>query len=240
MGIAGIDCSSWQGSAIDWNAVYAAGYVFALIKATEGTTYVNPDFQAQWQSASAAGLVPFAYHFALPDQNRPQDEAAFFLDTVHKLVEMPVGSGFANDLEAGSGDLFPFADGWATTVEGREGFSPFLYSRTTFMAAHGLLDQRLTRCGLWLAQYQQTQPPAPAPWPVTAIWQSGQGSVPGITGLVDLNLFNGDLSQLKKYGKPQPPAPPVPTNDDFEQLHRLVDAQPFAAQALIAYAQRFV
>lgn len=37
----------------------------------------------------------------------------------------------------------------------------------------------------------------------------------------------------------QPTPPPTPTNDDLEQLHRLIDAQPFDAGALVQYAQAF-
>lgn len=41
--IAGIDVSMWQGS-IDWETVKESGVEFVIIKATEGTNYVDPFF----------------------------------------------------------------------------------------------------------------------------------------------------------------------------------------------------
>ena len=234
MTISGVDVSSWQGSAIDWAAVTGAGYEFVLVKATEGTSYTNPDFAADWIGAQKAGMARGAYHFALPDVNAAADEAAYFLRAVGQLTP---GDFLALDVEAGSGNLLPWVAAFLAAVQAAAGFKPLLYSRTEFMAAHNLLDASLADNGLWLAQYQSTQPPAPAPWQFVAIWQSGQGSVPGIAGLVDQDVFNGTRDQLLKYGAPPKPQP---TNDDFEQLHRLVDAEPFDAGALVAYAGRFV
>lgn len=213
MSLSGIDVSSWQGAAIDWNAVAGAGYAFSLAKATEGVGYVNPAFAAQWTGAQAAGLVRAAYHFALPNQNSAPDEAAYFLKAVAANGGLLPGDALALDVEAGNGDLLPWVSAFLQATEAAVGFKPFLYSRTEFMASHGLLDPSLADNGLWLAQYQAQQPPAPAPWEFVAIWQSGQGNVPGISGLVDLNTFNGDRTALLKYG-----APPKPAWDDAARL----------------------
>src|SRR5438105_7783752 len=39
----GIDISKWQGS-IDWSQVASSGERFAIMKATEGVTYVDPTY----------------------------------------------------------------------------------------------------------------------------------------------------------------------------------------------------
>jgi hypothetical protein len=43
----GMDVSSHQG-AVNWSTAWANGAKFAYVKATEGTTYQNPDFAQQY------------------------------------------------------------------------------------------------------------------------------------------------------------------------------------------------
>ena len=66
-GLPGLDVSSWQGN-VDWATVAANGARFAFVKATEGTSYVNPYFTQQYVGAFDVGLVRGAYHFGLPDR----------------------------------------------------------------------------------------------------------------------------------------------------------------------------
>src|SRR4051794_33029045 len=61
----GIDVSHWQGQ-IGWLQVGAAGFDFAFVKATEGTTYTDPTYGTNRSGAAAAGLRLGAYHFARP------------------------------------------------------------------------------------------------------------------------------------------------------------------------------
>ena len=55
-GLPGLDVSSWQGN-VDWATVAANGARFAFVKATEGTSYVNPYFTQQYVGAFDVGLV---------------------------------------------------------------------------------------------------------------------------------------------------------------------------------------
>ncbi len=64
--ILGVDVSTWQhpdGAAIDWEKVYKVGVRFVLVKATQGTSYVNPWFHRDVDDARAAGLLVGAYHY---------------------------------------------------------------------------------------------------------------------------------------------------------------------------------
>jgi len=73
----GIDVSHWQGT-INWNSVKSAGYTFAFIKATEGTSYTSDTFSAQYTGAYNAGIIRGAYHFATPDTSSGATQATFF------------------------------------------------------------------------------------------------------------------------------------------------------------------
>lgn len=205
----GLDVSAYQG-AIGWPAVAAAGYRFAWIKATEGTGYTDPQFRVNWHEAAAWGLVRGAYHVARPDLNEPEAEADYFLATVGMLApgdllaldcEEPLAPAVAPD------DWHDWALAWLRRVEARAGFLPLLYSRVSFMRAHNLTGHTdLADYGLWLAAYAPTPAIAPDPWPFWAFCQyTSAGSVPGIAGPVDLDTFNGDEIQLRRYGLPPPP-----------------------------------
>ena len=64
--IKGVDISSWQhanGAPIDWWELYDAGYHFVIVKATQGTMYVNPWVTRDLDDARAAGLLVGAYHY---------------------------------------------------------------------------------------------------------------------------------------------------------------------------------
>lgn len=74
----GLDVSHYQG-AVDWTAAAANGATFAYMKATEGTTYTDPQFGANYTGSANAGLLRGAYHFALPDSSSGAAQATFFL-----------------------------------------------------------------------------------------------------------------------------------------------------------------
>src|SRR5512140_3609631 len=58
----GVDVSHYDGT-IDFAKVKQSGRVFAIMKATEGTSYVDATFATHWADAKAAGVVRGAYHF---------------------------------------------------------------------------------------------------------------------------------------------------------------------------------
>src|SRR4030095_13913317 len=58
----GVDVSAHQGE-IDWPRVAADEIRFAYIKASEGGSWTDSRFRANWAAAGAAGPDPGAYHF---------------------------------------------------------------------------------------------------------------------------------------------------------------------------------
>jgi hypothetical protein len=48
---------------IDWDAMKKLGYVFVFIKATEGTSRLDPAFKTNWDQAGQHGFVRGAYHY---------------------------------------------------------------------------------------------------------------------------------------------------------------------------------
>lgn len=206
----GPDVSSWQG-AVDWAAVKADGASFAITKATEGVYYINPFADSNWKSIRDAGLIRVQYHYARPGKYSASEEAAYFLAD---MLPLEPGDIVALDLEIDSRDG-AFSNGaywameWMTTVQARVGFAPMLYSNGGVISdpaqRFASVPEMGQRNGLWLANWGEVFPKPYAPWDTVALWQfTNAGQVPGIAGNVDLNIFNGDVETMRKYGMPAP------------------------------------
>src|SRR5581483_4646356 len=76
----GIDVSHYDG-AITWPSVKAGGIEFAIMKATENTNFVDPQFAANWTGAGASKVIRGAYHFFRPVVDAVQ-QVDFFVQTV--------------------------------------------------------------------------------------------------------------------------------------------------------------
>ncbi|MFG7941178.1 muramidase [Streptomyces sp. NHF165] len=73
MTVRGIDVSSYQSTTYS-----TKGLDFVFVKATEGTSYINPKMSAQAARARKAGLVVGFYHFLRPGSMTAQ--AAYFVE----------------------------------------------------------------------------------------------------------------------------------------------------------------
>ncbi len=201
----GIDVSHHQG-AIDWSLVYADGKVFAFVKATEGVTYNDPQFVTNMNGGTNAGLLMGAYHFARPDNNSAVDEANHFVQVAGPYI----GNGYLPpvlDLEDPPGDdlqtmytsqeLTQWVRTWLQTVEDSTGVRPIIYTNGRYTQ---YLSSSLNSYKLWIAEPDgsPTSPPDNlGHWTDWAFKQySWHGNVSGISGEVDLNVFNGTMAEL--------------------------------------------
>ena len=81
---AGCDVSSWQhqdNAPIDWEQARADGCTFVVVKATQGTTYVNPWLLRDLDDARAAGLLVGAYHYYATGVD-PAEQATHFVSSL--------------------------------------------------------------------------------------------------------------------------------------------------------------
>src|SRR5690606_12907199 len=75
----GIDVSGHQGN-VDWAAQWNAGKRFVWAKATEGTGYVNPYFNQQYNGSYDQGFIRGADHFAQADRPSGTAQAEYCSD----------------------------------------------------------------------------------------------------------------------------------------------------------------
>lgn len=197
----GIDVSYHQG-AIAWPQVAAAGKRFAFVRTTAGTLTADTAYAANWSGARAAGLTVGSYHFANPDSapNDAANEAAWFLRnaTIASGDLLPVlDLEVSNGLDAAS--LTAWAQTWLGQVFAATGVRPIIYTNANFWQTSMADTDWFARNGypvLFIAHWTgASEPNVPAAsWGGNGwtFWQhSSTGTVPGISGPVDLDRFRG-------------------------------------------------
>ena len=215
-GALGVDVADYQhpnGAAIDWAQVAAAGYKFAFVKATEGNYYANPYYASDLAQAKAAGLYATGYHFAIPNVSDGASQADYAL----------ANGGYAPD-----GRTLPLALDIEYNPYGSECYGLTPAQTVSWVSAFTAEVQRVTSqlpiiyttadwwdtCTgdstafssdtLWVAGYVSGSPPIPAGWGNWTFWQyTSRGSVPGITGSVDVSYFLQAAVRLLDPGNQQ-------------------------------------
>jgi GH25 family lysozyme M1 (1,4-beta-N-acetylmuramidase) len=203
----GIDVSHWQNT-IDWSLVAASGKRFAYMKASEGTTLVDQTYASNRAQAKAYGLIVGAYHFARP--NRTPGDAVAEADYFLAMSQVAAGDLLpVLDLEVNGGlspvELQEWVKGYLGRIYERTGARGVIYTSpsfwrnsmadTSWFAANGYRT-------LWVAHWTSGPAPSVPAWNWGGIgwtfWQyTSSGTVPGISGRVDLNRYNGtDLAPV--------------------------------------------
>jgi GH25 family lysozyme M1 (1,4-beta-N-acetylmuramidase) len=89
-------------------------------------------------------------------------------------------------------------------MERSMGVTPIVYMSPWFATDMLNSAASLARFPIWIAQYTEAQSPKiPKPWNTWTFWQHSQGGkVPGISGFLDLDRFQGSLEDLKRLTLP--------------------------------------
>ncbi|ARS34517.1 glycoside hydrolase family 25 protein [Pontibacter actiniarum] len=192
----GVDVSHYQ-KEVDWQKVRENEVVFAFVKATEGVSLKDRKYEENWAGAGAAGIIRGAYHFYLPYLN-PEEQAQHFVSSV----------------QLQSGDLPPVLDVevrgrkpvaqlrqdlkvWLEKVENAYGIKPIIY--TNFKFYEDYLAGHFDSYPLWIAHYRVPRLQIEkSNTRKLAFWQhTDGGSIEGITGSVDCNVFYGSMRDLR-------------------------------------------
>jgi lysozyme len=199
--VAGIDVSEYQGE-VDWTVTdsvedtYPIGFVF--IRATYGQEDLDREFRNNWREVKKTPMVRGAYHYYRPDENSIK-QAQNYIDNV-KLE---------------SGDLPPVLDveripedqsidslkvgirRWLRKVEKLYGMRPIIYSGEKYYL--DFLKDEFKTYTVWVANYNFHVEEIDPGW---QFWQFTQnGTAKGIDGDVDINIFNGDGTALRRIRK---------------------------------------
>ena len=201
----GIDVSHYQGT-VNWTSVKNSGRTFGFAKATEGTTYTDPNFAANWKNMKAAGVIPGAYHFGHPGTDAVA-QAKYFVNTV-KAAQGGLSGGLqlVLDIETTDGQSAAAVKTWiqtfVTEIQTLTGKPAIIYTGFYFWRDSAGNSTNNYNCPLWIASYTAS-PTIPAAWTTYTFWQySDSGTVSGVSGGVDVDKFNGSLTTLKKFTFP--------------------------------------
>jgi lysozyme len=213
--VKGIDVSTYQG-VVDWHAAKAAGIEFAFARVSDGVSHPDDQFARNWPAMKTAGVVRGVYQFFRPGGD-PVAQADLVMQKLQAAGGLAAGDlPVVMDMEVSDG-LSPAAiqanmHTWLTKIEQATGRKPIIYT-AAFMSSN--VGTGFTAYPLWVANYGATCPTMPANFTAWKFWQdSSTGSVAGVSGAVDTNLWNGTLAQLHTFaGGNAPPPPPPPPKD---------------------------
>ena len=199
MTLSGFDVSHHQGT-VDYKSAANAGHAFVVVKASEGVGYVDPAFATNRAKAHAAGLAVGLYHFARAGD--PIAEAEFFCATTDPLSP---GEFIVLDWEVPGQDPVGWCKTWLDHLAAKCNVRPLLYINQATRDGYNWSPVARAGHGLWLAKYDgnRTVPPSGA-WPAVSMKQyTSSGSVPGVSGGVDVNVFYGDAPALAALASTQ-------------------------------------
>ena len=196
--IFGIDVSQYQGT-IDWDNVEAVEEQFELkfvvVRATAGSNKVDLKFKKNWKNLTKSMYIQGAYHYYRPDENST-DQANNFIKNVKlrkghlppilDIEKMPKGQSMEKLKEG--------LQNWLSIVEKHYRVKPIIYTGEKYY--EDFLQEDFPSYQFWIANYN--------PWKEKIeddylMWQfTEKAQLHGIDELVDVNVFNGNVDDLKK------------------------------------------
>ena len=192
----GIDVSFWQQN-VDWQQVKEAGIEFAMIRigwrgSEQGVLAEDDYVHRNFREAAAAGIDVGGYFFSQAiSVEEAIEEAEYALSIIEEYdLQMPI----VYDWEYISWDsrtgfmlkrtLTDCTKAFCDTIRAA-GYEPMIYFNENQSHKQMYLDE-LTDYKFWLAKYDTV---LEYPYKIH-MWQyTNEGSVPGIDGNVDLNLY---------------------------------------------------
>ena len=193
----GIDVSEYQGE-IDWSKVNAVEEQFPIqfvfVRATVGNDRVDKAFDVNWLGAKDKNIIRGAYHYYRPNENS-LEQAALFIETVRlskgdfppvlDIEKLPKNQSVAR-LKIG-------LRRWLEAVEAHYKVKPIIYTGEKYY--DDFLKEEFSDYLFWIANYNFYRERIEENW---LFWQfTEKGTVIGIEGNVDLNIYNGDFQQLQ-------------------------------------------
>ena len=204
-----IDIASYQ-SGLDLTKVKVDG---VIIKATQGTTYVNPCCNRHYAQAKQAGILRGLYHYA------SGVGAAAEADAFVRNIQGYIGDALlALDWEGAQNAAFgkndvQYCKTFLDRVYAITGVRPLIYMSKSVCRAHDW-SSVAKDYGLWVAQYASMDPTGfqanpwtdnkgYGAWKYPAIYQySSRGRLDGYSGNLDLDLAYMTKAAWGKYAKP--------------------------------------
>ena len=195
--VAGIDVSKHNGD-IDFEQVKNDDYQFVFIKASEGKTYKDDAFARNYRAAREADLKVGAYHFFRKNRTG-REQADNLLGVVKgKTLDLPLVIDLEDDWGNGATVSRSTAIERVLEMVGilkDKGYSVMIYTNKDGYEKY--YKELLMDCDLWLCSF--TSPDLQPDLPHVIQQFSHEGSVAGVEGKVDLNVFRGSKGEWSDF-----------------------------------------
>ena len=193
-----IDVSTWNGN-IDWDKVYKSGVKYAMIRSSfgiENPNQVDNKFVRNITNAQRAGVKCGIYHYSYAKSAaEAKKEAEFCLKTIKGYkIDLPVAFDIEDSSQThlGKDTLTSIVIAFCDRIK-FAGYRPMLYCNPNWLCNYLHKDKLINKYDIWLANWGVS-----APSYNCAIWQySENGSVPGVSGSVDMNWIFKDYTSTK-------------------------------------------
>lgn len=199
--IRGVDISHWQ-SHVNYIKVKEAGIEFVILKAggSDKGFYKDSFFEENYERAKEAGLKVGAYYFVgrmfYGSESGTADANRFIEIIKGKQFDFPVYVDIETTDPRHKDLATEAAISFCETME-KAGYFVGIYASDISGFKERLQLDRLTAYSLWVANYSRE----PVYAKNYAVWQhSSKGSLPGISGNVDLNYSKTDFAVIKEKG----------------------------------------
>ncbi len=189
----GVDVSVWQGE-IDFEEVKDSGIDAVYIRAGEGTNLIDQYFERNYEGAKEAGLKYGFYHYVTArSEDEAEEQATFFANLIKtKPYDMRAAMDFENLSGLSASEAVSIAEAYLEKLEDLTGHTPVVYSDA--YDAESVWKSSLKKYPLWIADYGVKKPYTTGGWSSWDGFQySDRGSVKGINGHVDLDLFESGI-----------------------------------------------
>ena len=193
--VMGIDISAHNGVP-DFDSLAAAGIDFVYLKASEGVAHRDPAFMRNYLAARRAGLAVGAYHFFRFETDGTR-QAANLIDAIGPCrLQLPL----VIDVEEWGNPVDPPTEIVVERLESMIAMLRVFYGPVAIYTNKNgearFLRGRFKDSHLWICSF--TDPPiGRRPW---HLWQHSHcGRLPGISGNVDLDTFNGSREEWEAW-----------------------------------------
>lgn len=200
--VIGVDVSSYQGD-IDWEILSSQDISFAFIKATEGSSYVDPYFENNWENAADTDLRIGAYHF-FSFESSGETQADLFCSTVTPVdnmlppvIDVEFYGRFESEKALNISEVKHELRIMVDLISDKYGMKPIIYASDESYEA--IVKNDFDDCDLWFRSVYFSIPNE-----IEAVfWQfSNRHRLDGYSGeevYIDMNVFCGRSEDFENY-----------------------------------------
>jgi lysozyme len=213
MTLRGMDTSLWQ--EIDWPKITDIDFVY--FKSSEGNTIID----SHYAKSILGTTIPVwgTYHYFRPALD--VTEQAYIAAFLARGSTLPL----ALDVEARDGispvTLSLRIKSFLNTAESLLHYKPIIYTGPNFWDTYVARSPWAKNYKLWISNPGNIKPLLPKDWTDWFIFQNSyKGSVPGIPGDVDMDVYEGNMEQFLKdaFSPPEPNQPQAKVIGDWLRI----------------------